>query len=75
MEEEKKKLAEELEKKRAAFEAKAKEIMKEMEGKESNIIRKKMIEEGIPDPIIHELVPTDTGPAKEGKPEEKKESS
>jgi large subunit ribosomal protein L11 len=63
LEEEKKRLREEIEKRRAEFESKAKNIMKEMEGKESNQIRKKMVEAGIPDTIIHELLPSDKGGA------------
>ena len=63
LEEEKKKLQEELKEKRAEFEAQAKAIMKEFEGKENSTIRKKMVEAGIPDPIIHELVPEDKAPA------------
>ncbi len=59
MEEEKKKLKKDLEEKRAVYESRAKAIMKEMEGKEKSAMRKKMIEEKIPDVIIKELVPED----------------
>lgn len=58
-EEEKKRLQEEMEKKRAEFEALGKGIMKEMEGKESKLIRAKMAEEGVPGPIIEQLLPTE----------------
>lgn len=57
LEEEKKMLKEEMEKKRVEYEARAKAIMKEMEGKEARKIRGKMMEEGIPLKIIDELVP------------------
>jgi len=56
-EEEKVKLAEEIEKKRSEFEKQAKEIMGELKGKESGPVRKRMKESGIPDKIINELVP------------------
>lgn len=57
LEAEKKRLQEELEKRRAEFEARAKTIMKEMEGQESRKIRAKMAEAGIPAKIMDELVP------------------
>lgn len=63
LEEEKKKLQEELEKNRAEFESKAKVILEEMKGKEIRQIRKRMEEEGIPEPVINELAPEE----KEGK--------
>jgi len=72
LEEEKKKLQEELEKKRTEFEAQAKAIMQENEGKESNFIRKRMKEALIPDPIIHELMPTEDKKPEGDKPPEKK---
>ncbi len=78
MEEEKKRLQEELEKKRTEFEATGKQIMKEMEGKESKAIRAKMVEEGLPQQIVDQLMPTEKegegaakgGEAKEGAPAE-----
>ncbi len=57
LEEAKKRLKEEMEKKRVEYEARAKAIMKEMEGKENKKIRGKMQEDGIPMKIIDELVP------------------
>ncbi len=57
LEEEKKRLHEEIEKRRAEFEAKAKQMMKEMEGKENKKIRSAMADAGIPSKIIDELVP------------------
>lgn len=57
LEEEKIKLQEEIKRRRAEFESRAKAIMKELEGKEKREIRKRMIEVGIPLPIIDELVP------------------
>jgi large subunit ribosomal protein L11 len=57
LDEERKHLQEELEKQHEVFEKQAKGIMEEMKGKEGSQIRKKMVEEGIPDTIIHELVP------------------
>lgn len=59
LEEEKRKLAEELEARKEEFTAKAKEIMSQMEGKPNNQIRSKMHDEGVPQPIIDELVPAE----------------
>ena len=59
LEEEKIKLAEEIEKRRAEFEAKAKAIITELAGKERSVIKKKMVEVGIPDALIKELLPTE----------------
>lgn len=64
--EEKKRLQEEMEKRRAEFEVKAKQIMKEMEGKESKKIRSTMADAGIPAKIIDELVPPEAAPAAPG---------
>ncbi|MBR9699558.1 50S ribosomal protein L11 [Candidatus Woesearchaeota archaeon] len=78
LEEEKKKLAEEMEARKSEFEAKAKAILEELKGKEANVIKKRMKDDGIPDPIIKELMPDEKeGDAKPGekpaaKPEEKK---
>ncbi|MBW3015281.1 50S ribosomal protein L11 [Candidatus Woesearchaeota archaeon] len=57
LEEEKKRLAKEMEERRAEFEAAAKAIMKEMEGKEKGAIKAKMVEAKIPQAIIDELIP------------------
>ncbi|MBU0470069.1 MAG: 50S ribosomal protein L11 [Nanoarchaeota archaeon] len=54
--EEKKKLQEDMEKRRSEFEAKAKEILKVNE-KEPKKARKAMVEAGIPQMIIDEIVP------------------
>jgi large subunit ribosomal protein L11 len=59
LEEEKKKLQADIAAKREEYLTKAKNIMKEMEGKEAREIRKKMEELEIPDLIIHELMPTE----------------
>lgn len=67
LEEEKKKLAEELEKKRAEYEKAAQLIIKEMEGKEANKIRSKLVEAHIPQKIIDELVPAEKKPEEPGK--------
>jgi len=65
-EEEKKKLQEEIEKKRHEFEATADKILGEMAGKTAKEIKKKMVEAGIPDQIIHEKAPKDEAAAPEG---------
>lgn len=57
LEEEKKRLHEEMEKRRAEFEVRAKQIMKEQEGKEPKKIRTAMLEAGVPLKIVDELVP------------------
>jgi large subunit ribosomal protein L11 len=70
--EERKKLQEEIAARREEFLTKAKSVMKEMEGKESKIIRKHMEELEIPESIINELVPLEKSGggagAKGGKP-------
>lgn len=66
LEEEKIHLREEMEKRRGEYEARAKAIMKEMEGKENKKIRGKMIEEQIPMKIIDELVPPEKPAAAPG---------
>lgn len=72
LEEEKKKLAEEIEKRRVEFETKAKAIIAELVGKERSVIKKRMIEVGIPDALIKELLPAEApaagAEAKGGKP-------
>jgi large subunit ribosomal protein L11 len=60
LQEEKKKLQEEMEHRRTEFEATADKILKEMEGKTRNEMKKKMIEAGIPDGIMNEKLPADT---------------
>ena len=60
---EKKRLQEDLEKRYAEFMKDAKTIMKEMEGQPANKIRAKMVEKGIPQKVVNELVP----PEKEAK--------
>ena len=70
--EEKQRLQEEIEKRRVEFEAKAKQIMKEMEGQEKKKIRNAMLEAGIPLKIVDENVPPEKkaeepGAAKGGK--------
>jgi len=67
IEQERKRLQAELATKREEYLAKAKAAMKEMEGQDSRLIRKKMEELEIPDLIIHELLPTEkAAPGKEG---------
>jgi len=70
LEEEKKRLAEEIEKRRAEFEKTAKDIIAEMAGKERGAIKAKLVEAGIPDKIIKELLPLEGAAAAgaEGKP-------
>lgn len=85
LEEEKKKLQEEMEERRAEFEKTAKEIIASMAGKEKGMIKAKLVEAGIPDPMIKELLPAEGEAVAEGeapaegapaeggaKPEEKK---
>ncbi len=57
LEAERKHLAEELEKNRKMYEAIGNRILKEMEGKDTREIRKRMEAEKIPMPIINELAP------------------
>ncbi|MBW3017764.1 50S ribosomal protein L11 [Candidatus Woesearchaeota archaeon] len=67
LEAEKKKLQEELTKKRAEFEAKAKEIIGQMEGKPRSVIKAKLVDAGIPLQLIEELLPAEAaGGKKEG---------
>lgn len=73
LEEEKKRLAEEMKERRAELEAKAKEIISSMEGKEKGAIKAKLHEERIPEEIIKELLPAEEVEKKEEKPEEPKE--
>lgn len=57
LEEEKKHLQQELEARKADLDKKAAAIMKEMEGKEKSMIKKKLEEAGIPEAMILKLVP------------------
>jgi len=59
LEEEKKKLAAEIEKRRAEFEKTAKDIIAAMAGKERGEIKAKLVEAGIPDKLIKELLPVE----------------
>lgn len=58
-EEEKKELQKQIEEHRAKFEATADKIVAEMAGKTRNEIKKRMIDEGIPDVIMNEKLPAD----------------
>jgi hypothetical protein len=75
MEEERKRLAEEAEKKRGEWMATAKEVLSKFEGKEPAYIRRKMIEQGIPTPIINEVLPKEEKEAEEGKPKDAKKEA
>jgi large subunit ribosomal protein L11 len=66
LEEEKIKLAEEIERRRAEFEKLAKDIITSMAGKERGAIKAKLHEAGIPAKIIAELLPVEGAPAAEG---------
>ncbi|HIG96579.1 TPA: 50S ribosomal protein L11 [Candidatus Woesearchaeota archaeon] len=70
LEQEKIRLAEELEHRRKEFENRAKAIIKEMEGKPASQIKSKMREEKIPDQLIKELLPAEekAAPGAGGKP-------
>ena len=57
LEEEKKRLAEELAKRKAEFEKVAKAIIAEMAGKARGEIKAKLVQSGIPDEMIKELLP------------------
>lgn len=59
LEEERKRLAAEMEKRRAEFIAKAKAIIEEMAGKERGVIKGRLSQGGIPAKIIEELLPTE----------------
>lgn len=72
LEEEKKVLAAETEKKYAEFETKANSILKEMEGKTPGEIKAKMVEAGLPSAVIQKAVATIAPSTAEKKPEEKK---
>ena len=60
LEEEKIRLAAEIEKRRAEFEKLAKDIIAAMAGKERGAIKAKLVEAGVPDKIIKELLPVET---------------
>lgn len=71
LEEEKKRLAEELAKRKAEFEKAAKEIIAQMAGKARGEIKAKLVQAGIPDEMIKELLPVEgaaAAPGAEAKP-------
>ena len=57
LEAEKKKLADEMEKRKTKYTTEAKEIVDAMSGKSRNEIKAKLVEKGIPNQIINELLP------------------
>ena len=61
MEAEKKKLAEDIQKRRDEFVKRAKEIIAANEGKERGFIKSKLVEVKIPQAIIDELLPAEAG--------------
>src|SRR3989344_3833057 len=71
LEEERNRLQAEMEKRRAEFEAKGKQLVKEMEGKEKKVVRKALIEAGIPLKIVDELAPSEKESAAAGGTEKK----
>jgi len=75
LEEEKKRLAEETEKRREEFLATAKKIVEEMAGQERGKIKTKLVEATIPVKIIEEVLPTDEGAAVAAPAGEKKEEA
>ena len=73
IEAERKKLAEAVEKRRAKYTADAKEIVDSMSGKSRSDIKAKLVEAGIPNNIINELLPVSSGEGeKPAAPAEKK---
>lgn len=74
LEAEKKKLAVEMEKRRTHYTATAKEIIDSMAGKSRGEIKTKLVEAGIPTPIINELLPV-SGAAGEGAASASKEKT
>ena len=71
LEEERKKLAEDIERRRGEFISKAKTIIESMVGKPRGEIKGKLVEAGVPNLIIDELLPVEAAAAAPG--EEKKE--
>lgn len=63
LEDERKRLQEEIQKKRSFYEAKAKDIQKSLEGKDTKTIRKAMLEAGVPILIINEIAPLEKAAA------------
>ena len=61
LEAEKKKLAEEMEKRKVKYTATAKEIVDSMSGKSRSEVKSKLVEAGIPNAIINELLPVSGG--------------
>jgi len=70
MDVERKKLEEEMAERREEFEATAKDIIAKMQGKERGAIKTRLIEEGIPTPIIEELLPVEVAAPADGAPAE-----
>ena len=68
LEEEKVKLQEELKKKRAEYEATAKQIIDSMSGKPRGQIKTKLLEAGVPAQIIEELLPAEKAEGAATKP-------
>ncbi len=67
LEEEKHRLEEDFKKRRSEYETKAKQILKEQDGKDSKKIRQSMLEAGIPIKIVDELAPAEKKDASGGK--------
>lgn len=68
LEEEKIRLAEEVEKRKAAEEARANQIVAEMEGKATSLIKAKMVEEAISKAVIDRILGTGKAAAEAGAP-------
>lgn len=68
LEEERKRLQEEITKRRAEFEATAKKIIAEMEGKPRSEIKAKLVEAKIPTKLIEELLPVEGAAKAAGAP-------
>lgn len=66
LEAERKRLQEEIERRRAEFETKANAILTELAGKPRSEIKKRMIEAGIPESIIHEKLPAEAAAGADG---------
>ena len=74
LEEEKKRLAKEMEERREEFLSTAKQIISKMEGKARGEIKAKLVEAEIPAVIIEELLPVEPKPGEEKAPEKKEEA-
>ncbi len=66
LEEERKRLEEDIKKRRAEFEAKAKDILSKFEGKPRSEIKAAMVAAGLPSRIMEEFLPKDEKKAAEG---------